>query len=126
MSTIRTTLLAVMSVAAIALATATSHRQTGTKPVKITGPSIISTAQPVPESKRTIEYYTVTLNQVVTVDTTIDVTDLNGDIGHPLTMTVHAGNSSGTFGAYGVTPGFDTLTASNANGSVSMDVSVTN
>lgn len=126
MSTIRTTLLVVLSVAAIALATATSHRQPGTGPVKLEGPSPISTSSTSLGTRRTIFYYTVTLNQAPLSNMTINLSDANGHISIPSTVTVSAGKLSANFAAIPVTAGSDTLTAYNGFSSASMDVTVTN
>lgn len=127
MSTIRATLIATATVAALGMAAATSHRQTGTAPQKLTGPSAISvTATSLVLSKKTtFPQYTVELNQMALSDTVITITDVYGHIIAPATVTVLAGSSSAKFSVSPNTVGSDRLVASNANGYTSMDVTVT-
>ena len=126
MSTLRITLLVSALATAIGMATATSHLQTGTGPGKLTGPATISVnPNRLTLGKTTFYGYTVELNQIVGTDTVVNITDAHGHIGVPSTVTVLAGHQSRSFQASALSVGSDTLTASNANGSASEDITVT-
>ena len=131
MSTKLTSLVA-LSVLALGAAQM-AQAQNGVGPNKLRGSAEVvvdngsSTTQFTPEwelSKRTIIYtFYVDLNQAATQDTVVYITDADGALHHPVSITFHAGDISKAMAIYGMyAPDADTLTAYNSWSSASMDV----
>ena len=125
MSTIRTLLLVITTVSALAIATATAHNQTGNGPQILSGPSVISTSFSLRRAKSTPYEYTVQLKSQAMSDTVCYISDAGGHMGVPPSVTVLTGHTTASFAATGISDGEDTLTAYNANSSASCNVTIT-
>lgn len=127
MSTLKTLLAFSLVLSCVAAESVSSKTQGGPQPKKLTGPDILSTTAAKSALRRDggMYTYTIDMGSPVAFDTVVYATDVT-DAAEPIeyTVTIPAGSSTGTFDVVAVSSGVDTLIASNANGSASLDVTV--
>ena len=125
MSTIRTLLFAVSALSGFGMAPANVRLQSGTGPIKVLGPAAVAASSSRAHGAKPDVYtYTVEVNSAPAYNTAIDVYDETGSLVAGSPVIVLAGHTTADFEVEAVTPGYDTLTASNANSSASMEVTI--
>lgn len=67
---------------------------------------------------------TVVLAAPAAADTTVEISNGNGNVSHPATVTVAAGQTEAEFTVTGLTPGFDEITATLNGNSLSRDITI--
>ena len=126
MSTLKVLMLATMAASSF-VSSHVSIPQIGPHPIKLTGPSYITSMRPswtMPSKPMPNYTYKVTMDQTSTVDQVITITESAHIFQHPQTVVVAAGTLEKGFQMTPIDYGTTTLTASNGSGSVSMDITV--
>lgn len=127
MSTVKTTLLALVALATLGTSIGASRPQDGPRPVTLVGPHTVSSG-----GTYTYTVSTASSSAALAAPSPFDVTvhidcDSANWVDLPTTVTIPAGQSSVSFDAT-VAPdsgiSLDTMTASNSNGSVSAEILV--
>jgi hypothetical protein len=129
MSTIKSLLLALLAASSFVTTETRTPSQQGARPVKLIGPEIIVTSSQkstrIESTKEGTYLYEVDLAAPALSDTTIRIDDItNSAQPTEISLVVPAGQVAGYFEVEAVLPGDDILTASNANGAASLEVTV--
>ena len=125
MSTLKLLLMASLGATSLSH-TAGVHLQSGTNPIKLTGPNVIAPSSKNHVASPDATYtYTVTLDHAVGVNTVVNVGDVT-DSAQPVvySITIPAGQTIGTFDVAAVYSGDDLLTADSSGGADQMAVTV--